>query len=92
MRLTVKLDYDVAQLIESTANKAGRSKTRIVNDALRQALAPLAEQPATSASCQVEIPPRPADESDHAAITEAMARYFGLPAPPPLLRVVRNED
>jgi hypothetical protein len=90
MRLTVNLDPDVARLIADAARGTGRSKTRVVNDAVRRALtglvAPLPE-PVT----ELIIEPRPADESDHAAVTEALSRYFGLPAPPPLLRLVPDD-
>ncbi|MFI6044679.1 hypothetical protein ACIA8C_23835 [Nocardia sp. NPDC051321] len=95
MRSTVSLDHDVAQLIEKAVCKQGRSKTRIVNDALRRALSNSAAVPnrADSPDVAPESAPqtsfRPVGQSEHAAITTASARYFGLPEPPPLLRVMK---
>jgi hypothetical protein len=40
MRTTLTLDEDVARLVDETVHRERRSMKQVVNDALRQALAP----------------------------------------------------
>ncbi|WP_196814763.1 CopG family transcriptional regulator [Nocardia sp. BMG111209] len=96
MRLTVTLDYDVVQLLEHAARARGRSKKHIVNEALRQLLtgiAPAQPVPEETVTRPVAEPPvpRPADRSDQDALNAALATYFGLPALPPRLYLVKSE-
>ncbi|WP_280258489.1 hypothetical protein [Nocardia wallacei] len=94
MRLTVALDPDVAQLLAEAVRAQQRPKTRIVNDALRHALAiPNREYPPAAPWPQPRLPPDPeqrvqaAEHSDGMAVNVALTRYFGLP---PRLFVVHD--
>ncbi|MQY29925.1 ribbon-helix-helix domain-containing protein [Nocardia aurantia] len=96
MRLTVTLDSDVVELLEQAARAGGRSKKHIVNEALRQLLTGIAApvpEPAEPAPRPVFEPPAPrvADRSDQDALNAALAHYFGLPAPPPRLHLIKSE-
>ncbi|RDI64366.1 hypothetical protein [Nocardia pseudobrasiliensis] len=99
MRLTVTVDHDVALLLEEAVRRERRSKKRIVNDALRRALAGAEPaEPAVEPERPVPLDPhtdapalvRAADESDEEAITVALARYFGFEPPAPRLYVVKG--
>lgn len=104
MRMTVTLDYDVAELIERAAHSQRRSKKSVVNEALRRALSESVATPsrqdsgsrrADAASMTEVRTGRPlagwqVDVEDYRAISEALTRYFGLPAPPPHLYLVRD--
>ncbi|WP_156959539.1 hypothetical protein [Nocardia sp. BMG51109] len=93
MRLTVALDPDVAQLLATVVRAQGRPKARIVNDALRRALAEstgrAAPEPRSELFPDPELRREAAEHSDEMAINIALHRYFGLP---PRLYVVPNDE
>jgi hypothetical protein len=47
MRTTLTLDPDVARLVQDAVHRERRSTKQVVNDALRRALSPAADVPAT---------------------------------------------